>query len=92
MREKNIASASKISSAGVRIRPARVTNHEPQITEFYPQNADFLIDIWRLEIVVTHSKHSVGAHSNRHGCGSRRAVVCARAVAATSDRAKDGER
>jgi hypothetical protein len=93
MREKSIASASKVSGVGVRIRPARVTNREPQIAEFYPQNAPFLIDIWRLEIVVTHSKHSMGARSNRHRCGSLQIGVSARAaIVAKDDRAKDSER
>jgi hypothetical protein len=30
----------------------------------------FLIDIWRLEMAVSHSKHTMGALSNRHGYGT----------------------
>jgi len=93
MRERTIAPAGKAGCAGARTRPARVTNRKPQITEFHPQNAPILIDIWRLEIVVTRSKHSMGARSNRHGCGSLQIGVSARAaIAATDDRAKDSER
>ena len=36
-----------------------------------PRTAPFLIDIWRLEIGVTHCKHTAGARSNRHVCGTR---------------------
>jgi hypothetical protein len=80
---------------GAQIRPAQVANYDSQIAEFRSPIAPFLIDIWRLEIAVTHSKHSVGARSNRQWRDSPQIGVFAAASAsmvAPNDRVKDSER
>ena len=81
------ASSASLPTSAPLVTP-RITSHQSRITAFTASRitnhhspiTPFLIDIRRLEIAATHSKHTMRAHSNRHSYGPFLEIRQTRAV------------